>query len=370
MPTKRNGRPSGKRRKMQEENTSNMSHQSASSLDTSAKEGATPTTARTRTKDDTSTEMQLQLCVLEGELFDLKFVVENHQTQIQKLVEENLQLKSELGDERHKSALLASKLNDQEQYSRRNNVRVFGVKDTNPKENAEQSEQKVLTLFNSILERPLQPGDIEIAHRTGRFTDKADRSIIVKLISRKAKIALIRNRKKLKGKKQSIAEDLTTQNVRLLQKAKELACVVQTWSTEGRLFAKSATDKVKVIDSNTLLNEQLFAIPQPRQLQDDRQTENRTDKQSKQLKDRRHTEHGSQHATVVSQSTPLSVSAGDTTSSAHPPAHGGKAKKSGKADPTLTSRVLETEDSDIAFVLAEMATPPTAASTPGQEIND
>ena len=121
-----------------------------------------------------------------------------------------------------------------------------------------------------------------------------------------------------------------------------------------------------MIDSNTLLNEQLFAIPQPRQLQDDRQTENRTDKQSKQLKDRRHTEHGSQHAPVVAQSTPLSVSAGDTTSSAHPPAHGGKAKKSGKADPT---RVSVTEDSDIAGVLAEMATP-RAASTPGQENND
>ena len=366
MPSKRNGRPSGKRRKMQDENTSNMSLQSATSPDTSARERVATPTARAPTKDDTSTEMQLQLCVLEGELFDLKFVVENHQTQIQKLVEANSQLKSELGDERQKSALLASKLNDQEQYSRRNNVRVFGVKDTNPKENAEQSEQKVLSLFNSILERPLQPGDIEIAHRTGRFTDKADRSIIVKCISRKAKIALIRNRKKLKGKKQSIAEDLTTQNVRLLQKAKELTCVVQTWSTEGRLFAKSATDKVKVIDSNTLLNEQLFATPQPRQIQPDRQTDKQSKQHSKQPTESRQIEN----ARVATQSTPPSVSGSDATSSAQPPAHSSKAKKSVTVDPTHTSRVSENEDSDIAFVLAEMAIPPKAASTPGQENND
>ena len=56
--------------------------------------------------------------------------------------------------------------------------------------------------------------DIEIAHREGKRNQKGVRAIIVRLVSRKVKNEVFRNRKKILGKKcgDFIFENLTKKN--------------------------------------------------------------------------------------------------------------------------------------------------------------
>ena len=50
---------------------------------------------------------------------------------------------------------------------------------------------------------------------------------------------VIRNRRKLAGKRKSIMEDLTGKNVSLLSKVRESENVKSAWTMDGRIFALS-----------------------------------------------------------------------------------------------------------------------------------
>lgn len=64
-----------------------------------------------------------------------------------------------------------------EQYSRRNNIRIFGV----PEEINENTEEKLLALFTTNLKVTLPPYAIDRVHRIGRPQNRTSpRAIIVK----------------------------------------------------------------------------------------------------------------------------------------------------------------------------------------------
>ena len=211
--------------------------------------------------NDSTMELTLQLQQLEGELFETRALVDKHAIDIKHLRDSNVLLAGQLQEERYQSQTLIHALNSQEQYSRRNNVRIFGIADTVRNESAAASEDLALTVFNKKLGLDIRPEDVQIAHRTGRYTALSTRSIIVQFVSRKAKKDVIGNRKKLRGSGVSIAEDLTPSNVRRLSAIKSLDCVVQSWSFEGKLFAKNKNGHVKEVLARDLLTEKLFEYP-------------------------------------------------------------------------------------------------------------
>ena len=173
------------------------------------------------------------------------------------LLETNEDLTLELGHERSRTRTLSCQLNDLEQYSRRNNVRIFGVKD-NKEETIQDTEQIVRDLLRSKLNLNFGPADFDICHRIGKFTQGAKRAIIVKFLYRKSKIVTIGNRRKLAKSGISISEDLTHKNVKRLQDIKNLQCVDQAWSRDGRLFAKDKKNFIKEVKPLDLLTESLF----------------------------------------------------------------------------------------------------------------
>nr|XP_022902362.1 uncharacterized protein LOC111415085 [Onthophagus taurus] len=96
------------------------------------------------------------------------------------------------------------KLDAHEQYSRRNNVRIFGISEKE-KENVEEIVTDILT---KKIEYLMPENAIECYHRVGKKTARP-RAIIVKFLSRKYKDEVVRWRSKLKGTKINIKEDLT-----------------------------------------------------------------------------------------------------------------------------------------------------------------
>ena len=116
--------------------------------------------------------MDLKLSVehLESQLFGIQVVVDNSNKDIAYIKNENKTLRESLFAEQTKNAKLQEKLNDLEQYGRRNSVRIFGIRDTNSNEPISATESLVLRFFNDKLKVKVAAWEVQIAHRLGRYS--------------------------------------------------------------------------------------------------------------------------------------------------------------------------------------------------------
>ena len=161
-------------------------------------------------------------------------------------------LKEERESTSNEISKLKTKLNDQEQYSRRNCVRFFGV----PETDKENTDETIRNIAKQMLDVELPSGAIDRSHRVRRKnpppegTRPKPRAIIVKLTSYQLqhRQALLRHRKKLKEKKTgiSIHEDLTNDNRSLLWDAfskirKPDSKITHAWSVDGRICVSMNT---------------------------------------------------------------------------------------------------------------------------------
>nr|KAG5708209.1 hypothetical protein BaRGS_021143 [Batillaria attramentaria] len=154
---------------------------------------------------------------------------------------------------KYEAGVARAQAGDLEQYGRRYNVRVFGVKEDDD-ETAQQCEEKVLRIINEKLElKGIKSADVDAIHRLGKKpkprraeqnhsdsdsdTESRPRAIIVRFVSRKCTQDVLRNRRKLRGTKISIAEDLSRDRYRLLRQVKEKE-VDDAWSRDGKIFVK------------------------------------------------------------------------------------------------------------------------------------
>ena len=122
---------------------------------------------------------------------------------------ENEALIEKLTDDLHASEKVISELQDrcnyQEDYSRRNNVRIAGLQELQ----AETWEQTIVEI-SKLLEEKLQLPNIEMerAHRIGQRRDNQPRQVIARFARYSDREAVIRNAAKLRGTKIYINEDL------------------------------------------------------------------------------------------------------------------------------------------------------------------
>ena len=143
-----------------------------------------------------------------------------------------------------------------QQYSRRENVRIFGIP-FDKSETAETTEKKTLDLLNET-GVTVTKNDISACHRVGR-TSNGTRPVIVRFVSRRTRTDIMRNKKVLRQKsaKIFINDDLTPLRAKLLQYVKRLHNIDNVWTVDGKIFCTKKTvpglqmDNVKpvVIDS-------------------------------------------------------------------------------------------------------------------------
>ena len=221
------------------------------------------------------TEIRLQMEGLEGELFEVKETLQNAIGNFEKVANENEYLKETMAEMGYKLNVAYARVNDLEQYSRRNSIRVFGLRDHDKRENMFATEALVIDLCKRKLGINIPVSDIDIAHRVGTFSAERDRAVIVKFVTRKARQAVLQNRKRLKGTPVTIAEDLTQHNLQLLQRAKGLNVVTQAWSWEGRVYAKDKGGNVVQVRHGQVLDENLFRQEKDQRDQRTSRVENR-----------------------------------------------------------------------------------------------
>lgn len=145
--------------------------------------------------------------------------------------------------DRLNSDLSAMKAKDNEQYSRRHNIRIVGF----PEEKDENCAEKVTKFGKETLQLPISSTDIDRAHRVGKPSHE-HRAIIVRLQSHRHKI--MKTRRSLKGTNVFINEDLTKGNQQLFSEARKLTNVKLAWTRDGRIFVKHRdNERIHRIDS-------------------------------------------------------------------------------------------------------------------------
>lgn len=168
-------------------------------------------------------------------LVDLKVkaATASYTSDIQKLLKDNQQLKEEM-------ASLRATVDDLEQYSRRNCLRISGV----PEADGENTDTIVLNTANK-LNVNISPADIDRSHRIGRPAPGKPREIIVKFSGYHARRGFMLNRKELKGSNIYINEDLTKGRKSMAYMCRQLVKdkrLHQTWTYDGNIFVKDKSD--------------------------------------------------------------------------------------------------------------------------------
>ena len=107
------------------------------------------------------------------------------------------------------NAVLREQLDDLEQYTRRTNIRIFGIPEptgTDP----EDTNAKAIDFFANQLGITVSADHISRSHRNGK-RGRTPRLIIVRLVHYKTKVQLLRKRRELKARETNfdIWEDLT-----------------------------------------------------------------------------------------------------------------------------------------------------------------
>lgn len=156
------------------------------------------------------------------EVFSKKISALN--SELNKLKQENRNLKEACVN-------YENKVDDLEQYTRRNNIRIFGL----PESKAECIEDSVENLFRDKLNVNIPVCDIDRCHRLGKPNNNSARPVIVKFISYRVRQKVFQEKKKLKDSGITIREDLTKPRLSLLKEAVEKYSYKNVWTMDGRI---------------------------------------------------------------------------------------------------------------------------------------
>ena len=135
-----------------------------------------------------------------------------------------------------------------QQYTRRENLRVFGVP-CDPSESADTTEKKTIDILNAT-GAVISKNDISVCHRLGR-TVNGSRPIIVRFVSRRKRTEVLQRKKALKTSHRNvyINDDLTPLRSKLLKYVKDLPSTDKVWTIDGKIMcSKKSVPGLHVAD--------------------------------------------------------------------------------------------------------------------------
>lgn len=146
---------------------------------------------------------------------------------------------------------LDNKIENLEQYSRRNNLRVFGLAEDKP----EDASRAVINLFKTKMKLEIKPSDIDRVHRIGRVDGDSDktRPLLIKFTNYNARRSVFTNKKILKGTNIIIREDLTISRLNLLRSALKHYGLRNAWSRDGIIYVKDSKNKISRLEKSAEL---------------------------------------------------------------------------------------------------------------------
>ena len=158
-------------------------------------------------------QMQERIQLVEGTVTDLIKSLEFSQAELKDLKDEAKKLRTSSNEQQtiierlqSKVQALEQRVNYQEDYNRRNNLRITGLQEQPRGETWEQTAANVSKLLQDKLQLPSV--NLERAHRVGHGASPHPRPVIVRFEKFSEREATMRNAKKLKGTGIFVNEDL------------------------------------------------------------------------------------------------------------------------------------------------------------------
>lgn len=174
-------------------------------------------TDRMNQLESKASELTTSLEFSQREIDDLKSSKKECEKELKAANSKIENLLAQLDSNSGKIKQLQDKVNYQEDYSRRNNIRINGMEEQGSGETWEQTAAAV----SSLLEQKMElPGiELERAHRVGIRRDGKPRPIIARFSRYCEREAVMRNAKKLKGTNIYVNEDLCpeSQSIKMSQ---------------------------------------------------------------------------------------------------------------------------------------------------------
>ena len=153
-----------------------------------------------------------------------------------KIVKEaNLKLKSEVNTNKTIAQESLKAANFNEQYSRKNNIKIFNLR-TTPKQDLRQD---LVTLVKKDLNVKLDPSDISAIHRIpSKNPNLRDNPIIVRFSNVEAKVEIMKHKKNLKNNVH-FTEDVTKRNLELMRRIRESEGMESAWYFNTSVYGKT-----------------------------------------------------------------------------------------------------------------------------------
>ncbi|KAK3868779.1 hypothetical protein Pcinc_025817 [Petrolisthes cinctipes] len=148
-------------------------------------------------------QMNDQIKKLEGKFSDLTVSLEFTQREVDELISD---IKEQTKSSHEKIKQLEERINHQEDYIRKKNVRISGVEERDGNETWEQSVKTVTSMLQDKLQ--LEGLELERAHRVGARQDANPRTIVARFSRYCDREAAMRNARKLKGTNIFLDDDL------------------------------------------------------------------------------------------------------------------------------------------------------------------
>jgi len=126
-----------------------------------------------------------------------------------------------------------------EQYMRKNNIKVYGMKESRN----ESCTDVFMKMVKDSLNIELKPSQIAIAHRIAGKEGR-HRPILVRFEQHDVKYTVLKQRRRLKDSGISIQEDLTRLVWEKLAMVKIAVDCVDAWAWNGKIFIKDKDSKV------------------------------------------------------------------------------------------------------------------------------
>lgn len=159
------------------------------------------------------------------------------------------------------------KINNLEQYSRRNCVLIHGLKEDSKHPSDMDYVNLALSVFQDKLKLDIQLSHIDRAHRIGaKKSDGKCRPVIVKFVSYYHRRLVFSNKKHLKKTGIHITESLTKMNYQLFTEAKKIYSMENVWTSDGSIFIKDGQIKHKVTTLEELRNVSVRNLTHPKDI--------------------------------------------------------------------------------------------------------
>lgn len=182
-----------------------------------------------------------QGAIMTGISVALEKLIAEQQVQIQKVTQENEQLKKTCEELNKHIFTVNKRMEYLDAFSRRNNIRIFGVHE-------DQGENTLITInkiFENMKINDLNQGSVDHAFRLGKKREKHTRPIMVIFNNKWSRDLVYTNKKNLKGSKIIIREDLTKNKMDLVKSAIEKFGARNVWTNHGQVTIKDRNGQIK-----------------------------------------------------------------------------------------------------------------------------